>query len=60
MIVENANPVEAADPVAVFKGEVDYDRIDEDVRRLTDYYRGLGFFRARVGREWCSTKSRTG
>ncbi len=36
----------------VFKGEVDYTRIDEDVRRLTDYYRGLGFFRARVGREW--------
>ncbi len=35
-----------------FKGEVDYTRIDEDVRRLTDYYRGLGFFRARVGREW--------
>ncbi|HEY1603547.1 MAG TPA: BamA/TamA family outer membrane protein [Pirellulales bacterium] len=36
----------------LIKGEVDYDRINEDVRRLTDYYRGLGFFRARVGREF--------
>ncbi|MBI2826060.1 MAG: BamA/TamA family outer membrane protein [Planctomycetia bacterium] len=35
----------------LFKGEVDYDRINEDVNRLTDYYRSLGFFRARVGRE---------
>ena len=36
----------------LFKGEVDYDRINEDVRRLTEYYRSLGFFRARVGREY--------
>jgi len=35
----------------LFKGEVDYDRVDEDVQRLIDYYRGLGFFKARVGRE---------
>ena len=45
--------VQSKPPVLfLFKGEVDYDRINEDVRRLTDYYRGLGFFRARVGREW--------
>ena len=37
----------------LIKGEVvHYDRISEDQRRLTDYYRGLGFFRARVGHEW--------
>jgi len=35
----------------LFKGEVDRKKIDEDVERLTAYYRGLGFFRARVGRE---------
>lgn len=34
-----------------FKGEVDRRQIDEDVNRLTAYYRSLGFFRARVGRE---------
>ncbi len=32
-------------------GDVDRRQIDEDVDRLTTYYRGLGFFRARVGRE---------
>jgi outer membrane protein insertion porin family len=35
----------------LFKGEVDRQQIDEDVNRLTAYYRSLGFFRARVGRE---------
>ena len=35
----------------LFKGEVDRQKIDEDVDRLTAYYRSLGFFRARVGRE---------
>jgi len=35
----------------LFKGEVDMKQIDEDVNRLTAYYRGLGFFRARIGRE---------
>ncbi len=35
----------------IFKGEVNREQIDEDVDRLTAYYRGLGFFRARVGRE---------
>jgi len=35
----------------VFQGEVKQSEIDEDVNRLTAYYRGLGFFRARVGRE---------
>ncbi len=33
------------------KGEVDRQKIDEDVDRLKSYYRGLGFFRARIGRE---------
>ncbi len=35
----------------LFKGEVDRRKIDEDVNRLVAYYRSLGFFRARVGRE---------
>ncbi len=35
----------------VFKGEVDREQIDEDLNRLTAYYRGLGFFGATVGRE---------
>ncbi|MDY0170956.1 MAG: BamA/TamA family outer membrane protein, partial [Thermoguttaceae bacterium] len=34
-----------------FKGEVNRESIDEDVDRLVAYYRGLGFLRARVGRE---------
>jgi outer membrane protein insertion porin family len=34
----------------LFRGKVDEDKIDEDVDKLTAYYRGLGFFRARVGR----------
>jgi outer membrane protein assembly factor BamA/beta-lactamase regulating signal transducer with metallopeptidase domain len=34
------------------KGQIDHDRINEDVRRLSMYYRSLGFFRARVGREF--------
>ncbi|MCE9607821.1 MAG: BamA/TamA family outer membrane protein [Planctomycetia bacterium] len=35
----------------LFKGEVDAKKIDEDVDRLTAYYRGLGFFSAKIGRE---------
>lgn len=35
----------------LFKGEVDQKKIDEDVDRLTAYYRGLGFFSAKIGRE---------
>jgi outer membrane protein insertion porin family len=35
----------------MFKGQVDRAQIDEDVERLTAYYRSLGFFKARVGRE---------
>lgn len=35
----------------LFKGEVDRDKIDNDVDLLTTYYRSLGFFRARIGRE---------
>ena len=34
-----------------FKGEVNREQIDEDVERLVAYYRSLGYFRARVGRE---------
>lgn len=34
-----------------FRGKVDRDKIDQDVERLTRYYRGLGYFQARVGRE---------
>jgi outer membrane protein insertion porin family len=35
----------------LFRGKVDQSKIEEDVDRLTAYYRGLGFFRARIGRE---------
>jgi len=35
----------------LFKGEIDRKKVDEDVNKLIAYYRGLGFFRARVGRE---------
>jgi outer membrane protein insertion porin family len=35
----------------LFKGEIDYEKIDEDVNKLTSYYRGLGFFGAKIGRE---------
>ena len=35
----------------LFAGEVDRKQIDEDVAKLTAYYRGFGYFHARVGRE---------
>ncbi len=39
-------------PIAyLFKGELDYEKVDEDVNKLTAYYRGLGFFGAKIGRE---------
>ncbi|MCC7086064.1 MAG: BamA/TamA family outer membrane protein [Pirellulales bacterium] len=34
----------------VFGGKVDRSKIEEDVQRLTSYYRSLGFFDAKVGR----------
>ena len=34
-----------------FRGKVDINKINDDVQRLTAYYRSLGFFNARVGRE---------
>lgn len=35
----------------VFGGKVDMQTIDEDIERLTGYYRALGYFSARIGRE---------
>ena len=35
----------------IFRGSVDPKQIDEDVQRLTAYYRQLGYFHARVARE---------
>ncbi len=35
----------------LFRGKVDRKQIEEDVNRLTAYYRNLGYFNARVGRE---------
>jgi outer membrane protein insertion porin family len=44
--------IESKKPILyLFKGEVDAKRIDEDVVKLENYYRSLGFFRARIGRE---------
>lgn len=37
--------------LAIFRGKVDRSKIDEDVDRLTVYYRNLGFFRAEIARE---------
>jgi len=34
-----------------FRGKVDRQKIDSDVEKLTAYYRSLGYFRARIGRE---------
>jgi outer membrane protein insertion porin family len=34
-----------------FRGKVDLEKIDQDTELLTKYYRGLGFFSARVGRQ---------
>ncbi len=42
----------------LFRGEIDMGKIDEDVDRLTAYYRNLGYFRARVGRKLVFTSSR--
>ncbi len=36
----------------LFKGQVDPKKIEEDVEKLEVYYRGLGFFKAHVGREY--------
>ena len=35
----------------VWKGYLDYESLDRDVQLLTNYYKDLGYFRARVGRE---------
>lgn len=35
----------------LFRGEVDEKKIEEDVAKLTAYYRSLGFFNAKIGRE---------
>ncbi len=35
----------------LFRGSVNPQQIDEDVQKLTGYYRQLGYFHARVGRE---------
>ena len=40
-----------------FRGKVDRDKIDQDVERLTRYYRSLGYFQARIGRELDFTNS---
>lgn len=36
----------------LFKGQVDPKKIEEDVEKLEVYYRGLGFFKAHIGREY--------
>jgi outer membrane protein insertion porin family len=35
----------------LFGGAVQQNKIDEDIERLTGYYRGLGYFHAKVGKE---------
>ncbi len=41
----------------MFKGQVDKEQVDADVERLTNYYRSLGFFKARIGRELIFSES---
>ena len=44
--------VESKPPLLmVFKGFVDREQIDEDVKKLTAWYRSYGFFQAKVGRK---------
>ncbi|HVC98175.1 MAG TPA: POTRA domain-containing protein [Pirellulales bacterium] len=44
--------IESKPPILhLFKGEVDPNKIEGDVEKLYEYYRGLGFFRAKIGRE---------
>ncbi len=44
--------VKSKPPIAwLFRGFVDRDQIDEDVDRVTAYYRDLGYFQAKVSRE---------
>ncbi len=44
--------IESKPPILrLFKGEVDPMKIEGDVEKLYEYYRGLGFFRAKIGRE---------
>lgn len=35
-----------------FKGYADRKKIDEDIEKLTSYYRSFGYFQAKIGREW--------
>lgn len=35
----------------LFRGKLDWKQVDDDVVRLTEYYRNLGYFHARIGRE---------
>ncbi len=44
----------------LFGGDLDREKIDGDVQRLTAYYRSLGFFRAASDASCASTKTRTG
>lgn len=44
--IKTKNPV-----LYMFKGELDRKELEEDVHRLTDYYRALGFFQAKIGYE---------
>ena len=41
----------------LFRGKVDRKQIDEDMNRLTAYYRNLGYFNARIGRELAFSES---
>ena len=44
--------IESKPPILwMFKGQVDRKKIDDDVDKLTAYYRSFGYFSARVGRE---------
>ena len=44
-------PKTAPPVLYLFGGEADFKQIDEDCNRIVAYYRGFGFFQARVNRE---------
>jgi len=46
-LIQSKTPI-----LGIFKGHVDRKKIEEDVVKLTDYYRSLGFFKAHIGREY--------
>lgn len=48
VLIARAGILSKPGPLWYFKGKVDYDQIEQDVQRLTAYYRRFGYFQASV------------